>query len=115
MRKKRKITKDQSTDVFENIHGAEMATKTRNKHKRMPLPLYNVIVHDSNQIKAEHIAYCIMTLVISTTQDAAIALTKKIHSEGQAVVVTTHKERAELYVEQFENQHPPIGASIEAC
>jgi ATP-dependent Clp protease adaptor protein ClpS len=45
--------------------------------------------------------------------DDAIERTVEAHKTGHSLLLTTHKERAELFQEQFAALRPPIGIRLE--
>ena len=93
---------EQNTGSTEGT-GGSAAVKTKPAPVKRPpqmLPPYKVLLHndDTNDMK-----YVIETIVMLTTlnaQDAELRM-KEAHDTGVALLVTTHKERAELYQQQF--------------
>ncbi|MEX2216753.1 MAG: ATP-dependent Clp protease adaptor ClpS [Phycisphaeraceae bacterium] len=83
--------------------GGSAAVKTKPAPVKRPpqlLPPYKVLLHndDTNDMK-----FVIETIVMLTTLNAQDALLRmeEAHDTGVALLVTTHKERAELYQQQF--------------
>ncbi len=70
------------------------------KRKPQQLPPYKVLLHNDNVSTFDHV---IQSIVRLTTLDRQQALLRTIeaHESGVALLVTTHRERAELYCEQF--------------
>jgi ATP-dependent Clp protease adaptor protein ClpS len=66
------------------------------------LPLFKVILHNDDENLMEHVADSIVLLTPLNRQDA-IERTVEAHYTGCALLLVTHKERAELYVEQFQS------------
>ncbi len=66
------------------------------------LPPYKVIMHNDDKNTAEHAIITIMSLTPLNEQDAT-ERTNEAHSTGCALLLVTHKERAELYQEQFQS------------
>jgi ATP-dependent Clp protease adapter protein ClpS len=68
-----------------------------------PLPPWKVLLHndDKNEMR-----FVINTIVELTPLDEQAAKTRTIeaHETGVALLLTTHKERAELYKEQFQSK-----------
>ena len=69
-------------------------TSTTVKH----LPLWNVILLNTDHHTFEWVVTLIMT-IFNKNFDEAYAMTIQIHKEGQSIAATTHKEKAEMYVE----------------
>ncbi len=76
------------------------------------LPQYNVIL-----LNDEVNEFCDVVRHVSEltplSKNEAIARATEAHKAGQSLLLTTHKERAELYQQQFASLRPPIGISIE--
>ncbi len=64
------------------------------------LPPYKVILHNDDKNYMEDVVRTICQLTTLNEQDA-ILRTIEAHHTGCSLLLTTHKERAELYVEQF--------------
>lgn len=64
------------------------------------LPLWKVLLHNDD---VNDILFVIRTIVELTplNKDVAAMRTVEAHKTGVALLLTTHKERAELYQEQF--------------
>jgi len=67
-----------------------------------PLPPYKVILHNDDVNEVGHVVQTIITLTTLNTQ-AAQERTLEAHEQGQSLLLVTHKERAELYQEQFQS------------
>ncbi len=67
-----------------------------------PLPPYKVILHNDDVNDVGHVVQTIITLTTLNTQ-AAQERTLEAHNQGQSLLLVTHKERAELYQEQFQS------------
>lgn len=65
------------------------------------LPPYKLILHNDDENSFEHVILTILQLTPLSEQEA-IERTIEAHNEGQALLLVTTKERAELYVEQFQ-------------
>ncbi len=64
------------------------------------LPPYRVILHNDDVNTFEHVILAILKLT-PLKEPEAVARTIEAHETGSALLLVTHKERAELYVEQF--------------
>ncbi len=83
------------------------ATATQAPPKKKPsnlkprqLPPYKVLLHNDDVNTVEHVIQSILRITTLTPQDAMLR-TIEAHDTGVALLLTTHRERAELYVEQF--------------
>ena len=70
------------------------------KNKPKQLPPYKVLLHNDNVNSFEHVIASILKLTTLTNQEA-ILRTLEAHESGLALLLTTHRERAELYIDQF--------------
>jgi ATP-dependent Clp protease adapter protein ClpS len=81
--------------------------------KRPPemLPPWKVLFHNDDK---NDIRFVILTIVELTPldQQAAKLRTEEAHRSGVALLLVTHKERAELYKDQFESKG--LTVTIEA-
>ncbi len=78
----------------------------RHKPKRKPpkrLPPWKVLLHNDDK---NELFFVVKTITELTPLDEqqAILRTLEAHETGVALLLTTHKERAELYMEQFESK-----------
>ena len=64
------------------------------------LPPYKVILHNDDVNSIDHVVETIMTLTALNLEDA-VQRTVEAHHTGCALILVTHRERAELYQEQF--------------
>jgi ATP-dependent Clp protease adaptor protein ClpS len=87
--------------------GGSTATKPKRARKTsprkkppQPLPPWKVLLHNDDKNTADFVVTTIMQLTTLNEQDAATR-TVEAHKTGVALLLTTHKERAELYQEQF--------------
>src|SRR5687767_13658042 len=87
------------------------ATRTAPK-RRGPqmLPPWKVLLHNDDRNSFDHVIATIVELT-SLQKEAAVQRTKEAHETGVALLLTTHKERAELYKEQFQSKS--LTVSIE--
>jgi ATP-dependent Clp protease adaptor protein ClpS len=65
-----------------------------------PLPPWKVLLHNDDKNEIEYVIYTVMSLTALKQQDA-VERTIEAHETGVSLLLTTHKERAELYREQF--------------
>ena len=68
-----------------------------------PLPPWKVLLHNDDK---NELVFVIKTVVSLTplNEDAARQRTIEAHESGVSLLLTTHKERAELYREQFQSK-----------
>jgi ATP-dependent Clp protease adaptor protein ClpS len=74
--------------------------------KRKPpqqLPPWKVLLHNDDQSEFGFVINTIVELTPLNEQEAKVR-TKEAHETGVALLLTTHKERAELYKDQFESK-----------
>ncbi len=83
------------------------ATKPKRAPKRsprrkppQPLPPWKVLLHNDDKNTGDYVVSTIMQLTALNEQDAATRMVEA-DKPGVALILTTHKERAELYQEQF--------------
>jgi ATP-dependent Clp protease adaptor protein ClpS len=86
------------------------ATKTKRARKKVParkppqmLPPWKVLLHNDDQNDMLFVVEAIVSLT-PLNQEAAAVRTLEAHQSGLALLLTTHKERAELYQEQFQSK-----------
>lgn len=82
------------------------------KNKTHVLPRWKVILHNDDVNHALDVAKAIVRIVGLSMADA-VTKTMQAHEEGHAILIVTHKEKAELYMEQFTSHVPPITVTIE--
>ncbi len=70
------------------------------KHKLKKLPPFKVLLHNDDVNTLDHVVKSIRRLTTLDPQQAVLR-TIEAHETGVALLLTTHKERAELYCEQF--------------
>lgn len=66
------------------------------------LPQFRVLLHNDDKNTVEHVIRTIVALTPLNEQDA-MERTLEAHKTGCALLLITHKERAELYVDQFQS------------
>jgi ATP-dependent Clp protease adaptor protein ClpS len=80
------------------------ATKSAPKNKPpQMLPPWKVLLHNDDKNDMPHVISTIVELTSLKEQDAKLR-TIEAHETGVALLLTTHKERAELYKDQFESK-----------
>ena len=67
------------------------------------LPPWKVLLHNDDKNDMPYVISTIMELTTLKEQDAKLRM-KEAHETGVALLVVTHKERAELYKDQFESK-----------
>ena len=72
--------------------------------RSVPLPPYNVILHRDAEKSLLFIVRTVMELTRFCKEEAMNRMWEAYHL-GRAVIVATHLERAELYVEQFASRN----------
>ena len=100
------MTEHESTELTGGEGGLN-ATPTKPRERRSPklppprtLPLWKVILHNDDITEIDDVIKTIRQLTPLNKEEAA-ACTREAHETGAALILTTHQERAELYVEQF--------------
>jgi ATP-dependent Clp protease adaptor protein ClpS len=87
--------------------GAAVAKPVRKRQPRrkppQPLPPWKVLLHNDDKNEILFVVKTIMELTTLNEQDAKLR-TVEANDTGVALLLTTHKERAELYKEQFESK-----------
>lgn len=80
------------------------ATKTkttpRSKQKPRSLPPYNVILLDDNDHTFEYVIEMLKAL-FAHDETKGTKMAKTVHEEGRVIVLTTHRELAELKRDQI--------------
>jgi len=86
------------------------ATKTKKKNKSAPqktppktLPPWKVLLHNDDVNTAAHVVKTIVELT-HLDEQAAKTRTEEADKTGVALLLVTHKERAELYKDQFSSK-----------
>ena len=90
--------------------GGTATAKPKKSPKKQPkprppemLPPWKVLLHNDDVNTAE---FVVLTIVELTPLDpqAALVRMQEAHETGVALLLMTHKERAELYKDQFESK-----------
>jgi ATP-dependent Clp protease adaptor protein ClpS len=85
---------------------AKPKRKRKNKPKpKLPgmLPQWKVLLHNDDKNTVEFVILTIVGLTTLNAQDALLR-TLEAHETGVALLLVTHKERAELYQDQFKSK-----------
>jgi ATP-dependent Clp protease adapter protein ClpS len=83
---------------------AKPARKKAPKRKPpQPLPPWKVLLHNDDKNDILFVVKTIMELTPLKEQDAKLR-TEEANETGVALLLTTHRERAELYKDQFESK-----------
>jgi ATP-dependent Clp protease adaptor protein ClpS len=98
-------------DVESNEGGVAVQTKPA-PVKRPPqlLPPYKVLLHNDDVNDIGHVIESIIMIAALNFEDAVLR-TKEAHETGVALILTTHRERAELIQQQFASRG--LTATIE--
>jgi ATP-dependent Clp protease adaptor protein ClpS len=75
-------------------------TRTPNLDKLDELPPFRVLLHNDDLIDIIYVVESLLDLTPLDAHDATRVMIEA-HSTGVALVLVTHRERAELYLEQF--------------
>ena len=68
-----------------------------------PLPPWKVLLHNDDVNDMLHVVISIIELTPLKEQDALLRM-KEANDSGVALLLVTHKERAELYRDQFQSK-----------
>ncbi len=82
---------------------AERPATTPRKTPPKQLPPYRVLLHNDDHNSMEHVVDTIVELT-PLAQTRAVLSMLEAHSRGVSLLLVTHKERAELYQEQFHSK-----------
>lgn len=89
------------------------ATATRPAPPKLDkLPLFKVLLHNDDVNDMDWVIHSILELTPHQEQ-RAVELTVEAHKTGVALLLVTHKERAELYQDQFKSKQ--LTVTIEAA
>ena len=95
---------DQGSTDSENTGTATLEAPAKKtsppERKSKKLPPYKVLLHNDDVNSFERVIQCIVQLTSVAPQEALLKALEA-HESGVALLVVTHKERAELYVDQF--------------
>jgi ATP-dependent Clp protease adaptor protein ClpS len=104
---------EKHSDAPPSSDGAATAVaKPKSKTKKKPapalkppsaLPLWRVLLHNDDKNDMVFVVYAIIELTTLSQQDAKNRMLEA-HKSGVALLLVTHKERAELYRDQFQSK-----------
>lgn len=90
--------------------GATATAKPKKATKKVPkkrppgfLPQWKVLLHNDDKNSVDFVIVTIVELTPLNKQEAELR-TKEADKTGVALLLTTHKEKAELYEEQFQSK-----------
>jgi len=102
--------KKDSQQADESGGGATAVAKPKKAKKTAPkqkppqmLPPWKVLLHNDDKNEMGYVILTVMELTTLNEQDAKLR-TLEAHETGVALLLTTHKERAELYKDQFQSK-----------
>jgi ATP-dependent Clp protease adaptor protein ClpS len=79
---------------------AAPTTETQDQGRVQQLPPFKVMLHNDDVNEMSYVVRSILEVTHLSKQEATQRMIEA-HQRGVALLLTTHKERAELYVEQF--------------
>ena len=104
------VQDDENREIEEAKGSSGTELKKRSVRKRAPkrqppkpLPPWKVLLHNDDKNEMQFVVRTVMELTPLKQQDAELR-TREAHETGVAMLLTTHKERAELYREQFQSK-----------
>ena len=101
--------KEQETGREDSNSGTATAKPKRSPKKNpqqkppQPLPPWKVLLHNDDKNEMGFVVRTVMELTPLKEQEAALR-TLEANDTGVALLLVTHKERAELYKDQFESK-----------
>jgi ATP-dependent Clp protease adaptor protein ClpS len=102
--------KEQETRREESSGSGTATAKPKRSPKKnpktnppQPLPPWKVLLHNDDKNDMHHVIRTVMELTPLKEQEANLR-TLEAHDTGVALLLVTHKERAELYQEQFQSK-----------
>jgi ATP-dependent Clp protease adaptor protein ClpS len=101
MAEKEKVEESKSKEGGAVAVKPKRARKTKPKQKPpQPLPPWKVLLHNDDKNEMMFVVFTVVELT-PLNEDSARQRTMEAHETGVALLLVTHKERAELYKEQF--------------
>jgi ATP-dependent Clp protease adaptor protein ClpS len=97
-----KKTSDEGGGAGTAVAKPKGKTKPKQKPPQM-LPPWKVLLHNDDKNDMFFVIVSIVELTPLTEQDAKLRMIEA-HETGVALLLTTHKERAELYKDQFQTK-----------
>ncbi len=80
--------------------------------KAQQLPPFRVLLHNDDVNSFDHVIASILKITPLPFEDA-VDRTLEAHESGVSLLLVTHQERAELYVEQFASLHLTVTCEPE--
>src|SRR3954466_1407980 len=77
-----------------------VANQPRTKSKFKPLPQFNVVLLDDDDHTYEYVIRMLCSIFAYTT-DRGMQMATEVDSQGRVIVLTTHREHAELKRDQI--------------
>ena len=96
-------THDAPTENSGGTATAVRPTPSKSPPKLDKLPPYRVLLHNDDHNDMLDVVEAI-TRLTPLNHEAAIEVMLRAHTRGLALVLVTHKERAELYQDQFKSE-----------
>jgi ATP-dependent Clp protease adaptor protein ClpS len=101
------MSPDQDSHQPDHSKGATATKAPPNKSPKkkppQPLPPWKVLLHNDDKNDIVYVVTTVMQLTSLNAEDAT-QRTVEAHKTGVALLLTTHKERAELYRDQFQSK-----------
>jgi ATP-dependent Clp protease adaptor protein ClpS len=94
------LPRTRSTDPNLPASGTHANPKPHEKANARQLPPYKVLLHNDTVNEMGYVVRAIMELTHLGKPEATQRMLEA-HNRGLALLLVTHKERAELYMEQF--------------
>lgn len=92
------------TKQTDNDHAGAVSTLTRPAPARVAtLPRWKLLLHNDDVNDMDYVADTIRELTALTKNEAQVCM-KEAHKTGVALLMTTHREHAELLEEQFQSK-----------
>jgi len=101
--------KEQEVRREESSSGTATAKPKRSPRKNpqnkppQPLPPWKVLLHNDDKNEMLFVVRTVMELT-PLKEEEAVLRTTEAHRSGVSLLLVTHKERAELYLEQFQTK-----------
>lgn len=92
--------KDESKSQAGNPSTQAPPKKAPARPRRRNLPRFKVLLHNDDHNTMEYVVRVIQKLTPLSKEEAVLRM-REAHETGVSLLLVTHKERAELYVEQF--------------
>jgi len=107
----RESGRDDSNSATATIKPKRQPKKNPQQKPPQPLPPWKVLLHNDDKNEMGFVVLTVMELTPLKEQEAKLR-TIEANDTGVALLLVTHKERAELYKDQFESKG--LTVTIEA-